>query len=386
MKPGYFLPIAIFLLAPLAARAQGTSTFDTTAYNEFVSAHQNMTGTDLESLHPAGRFLASAPVQAGAARYLDSIRMHYSLTSDELSLLQRNGFVVSERLTNQTMGAAFCDIYYNDLPLFISTDAILHAIHKSYDAILMDVEVNGLISRVDALLAQLHGQVPALAQKYASNAAMQPMLQDLDLYLTVPRILLGDNIAPVFPSNASAVSQLLSMIKAEQPETLEIFGAFRDIDFSQFTPRGHYTSSKALTQYFQAMIWLGRTEIYLIPPVSALPPPSFSPMQRQATDALLLDEAAQTANAYPALSSIEGILRYFVGEQDNVTLPNIHALVSSLGFADATALLDSLRYVSFCNTLSQQAYAFQRINSQILMSDPTKPDQVRPASALLLLG
>ncbi|HXX63422.1 MAG TPA: DUF3160 domain-containing protein [Bacteroidota bacterium] len=386
MKPGFFFALAIILLAPLSARAQGASTFDTTAYRAFVSAHQNMTGTDLESLHSAGRFLSSAPVQTGAVRYLDTIQARYQLTTDELSLLGRNGFVVSERLTNSTMGAAFSDIYYYDLPVFISTDAILQAIHKSYDAILMDVETTGLISRVDALLALLHGQVPSLVQKYGANAAMQPMLQDLDLYLTVPRILLGDNITPVFSNNASTVSQILSQIQAEQPDSCTIFGATRTIDFSQFTPRGHYTASKLLTQYFQAMIWLGRTEIYLMPPESALPPPNFAEMQRQATDALLLDEAAQAANAYPVLSSIDGILRYFVGDQDNVTLPAIHSLVSSLSYTDATALLDSLRYVSFCNTLSQQAYAFQRINSQILMSDPTSPDQIRPASALLLLG
>lgn len=34
-------------------------------------------------------------------------------------------------------------------------------------------------------------------------------------------------------------------------------------DFSQFKPRGHYTETPELEQYFRAMIWLGRTDIML---------------------------------------------------------------------------------------------------------------------------
>lgn len=386
MKSRILFALAALFSAAFPANSQGTSGFDINAYWSFLNAHQNMTGADLENMHPAGRFLSSAPVHSEEALYGDAVCGRLALTPDELTLLDRYGFVVSERLSAPTLGDALEKVYCNDLPVFVSTDAILHAVHKSYDAILEDVEVSGLVHRVDALLALLHGQVPTLAQNYASVPAMQPMLQDIDLYLTVPRLLMGDNVVPVFPANASAVTEMLNLIKAEVPADCQLFGGHRTIDFSQFTPRGHYTEDPTLTKYFQAMIWLGRTEIYLISPVTALPPPTMSQMQRQATDALLLDEAAELANAYPALSSIEGILRYFVGDQDNVTLPQLHELASSLGLSDASSLLDSVRYTSFSDTLSQQSFAFQRINSQILMSNPLDPEQIRPASSLLLLG
>ena len=40
----------------------------------------------------------------------------------------------------------------------------------------------------------------------------------------------------------------------------ELFGKERVMDFSQFTPRGHYTRSVKLKKYFQCMMWLGRVD------------------------------------------------------------------------------------------------------------------------------
>ncbi|HEX9006627.1 MAG TPA: DUF3160 domain-containing protein, partial [Bacteroidota bacterium] len=139
-------------------------------------------------------------------------------------------------------------------------------------------------------------------------------------------------------------------------------------------------------RYFKAMIWLGRTEIWLRPPVSADTPPPAADIQRQVIDAVLLNEAAVQGNALPILGSIDRLLRYFVGDMDNVTLANIHDLLLETGTGDASALLDSVRYKAFCSTLEQKSYAFQRILSQVLKSDPMTPEQIRPASALLLLG
>jgi hypothetical protein len=33
------------------------------------------------------------------------------------------------------------------------------------------------------------------------------------------------------------------------------------VDFSQFTPRGHYTRSAKLQSYFRCLMWLGRIDI-----------------------------------------------------------------------------------------------------------------------------
>ncbi len=134
------------------------------------------------------------------------------------------------------------------------------------------------------------------------------------------------------------------------------------------------------------MMWLGRTEFYLIPPKSSDIQQSFADVQRQVIDAVLIKEAVEGALAVPQLNDIDAIIRLFCGESDNITLGNIQTLVGESSIANASQLLDTNVIKTFQATLAVQSNAFQRINSQILMSDPCSPDQIQPASAFLLLG
>ena len=365
---------------------QQSQTFDTTAFKQFVASHQDLTTDQLQSLYSAGTFAAGAHTLCSSAQYFDSINLRFNFTTAEQSLLNKNGFVVTERLKPSSFADGLLQIYSYDLPVFVSTDAILHALHMSCDAILMQVESNVLCEKLDTLLSALHSQLPAMATRYLS-ASMKNTLDDIDIYLTVPQLLLGRSAAPAFSDNADAVNQLLSLIKAEQPANVALFSSTkRAIDFSQFTPRGHYTQSQKLTEYFQAMMWLGRIEMYIIPPVTVGPQQSDPDVQRQAIDAVLLCEMMDAANKFPLLGQIDGIIQAFAGEQDNITLPNIQSLIRSNNISSADQLLDSLTWKSFQDTVTHEPFAFQRINSQILMSDPTDLEQAKPAGSFLLLG
>ena len=71
-------------------------------------------------------------------------------------------------------------------------------------------------------------------------------------------------------------------------------------------------------------MWLGRTEMYLLGPrrcMRRLRKPA--DIQRQTIDAALLVEALDRAGAFPLLEGIDVVIRMFVGESDNVTLPNM---------------------------------------------------------------
>jgi len=380
--------VPLFALCFSLAHAQVNPQFDINAYREFLASHRDLTYEQLNRLHSSGLFTAGARTDFQSAAYFDSIDAKYRLTTYEKSLVGKHGFVVTERLQPATFGHAFQEIYNCDLPVFISTDAILHALHMSYDEILMQVERSVLSAKLDSLLAALHNALPALAAKYDSIPAMKPMLNDIDVYLTVPRSLLNAGAAPKFPENAAVVGQLLGFIRNQQPVKYPLFsGTERDIDFSQFTPRGHYTREPELTWYFQAMMWLGRTEIYLIAP-EGVPPPrqTDQDIQRQTIDAVLINEAAELSGALRIIGEMENILRFFVGEPDNVTLENVRSLVQETHLQSARELLDVQRWKDLQQTLKQQSYAFQRINSQILYSDPMDPDGIKPASSFLLIG
>ena len=390
-SPGsYFLVFLLFvlMLPPLQVRAQN-SGFDVDIYKQFLQQHQDMPASEMMNLYQAGTFKKTITGINPDALYLDSIGIKFNLTNGEKELLSKHGFVVTERLQKDSFGAQLLDIYHKDLPVFVSSDAILHAFHCSYDRILKDIELDYLIPAVTDLLELMHEQVPVLAAHYSTNPAMQTMLHDVDVYLTIPRMILDETVQPYFPANVPLIESLLQNITDLWPVQVPLFSTtLKTIDFSQFKPRGHYDDANypQLAAYFKAMIWLCRIEIYLLPPRSADIGPTREDLQRQVIDALLLSELIDRAQAYPLYQKIESMLSFFVGDQDNVTLDNLDGLKQELNITQASVLLDTLELANFQSALSQKPFAEQKILSQILMNDPCSPDSIIPASAFMLYG
>jgi len=383
----------LLIFFPLLIKAQPTQ-FNINEYKQFLQSHQNMVTSELLEMHSAGTFRTDLNVDFENAQYFDSISIKYNLTDYEKSLINQNGFMVSERLSNLSFGEAFLEIYENDLPVFVSTDAILHAFHVSYDRILKDVELGILIDRITNLLQTLHNNLPVLAANYSAYPEMKTMLKDVDVYLTVPRRLFDNNVTPYFVENTSKINEILTKIYSEKGHDPYILFSenCRVMDWSQFKPRGHYVDLQhpILEKYFRVMMWLGRTEIYLLPPRSdsvVCPLPSFEDIQRQTIDALLISELVEISNAWNLYNETEKIIKFFVGEQDNVTLPNLKYLKQAVQLNNAAQLLESLKLVEFQDALRNQSFAYQIILSQILYNAfPLEPDSIVPASAFMLFG
>jgi hypothetical protein len=262
----------LLLVFSISAPAQTSPPFDIQAYEGFLAAHSNMNSNQLMSLHPAGRFAATSPVSIDAMASLQQIDGYYSLTPYERLLLSDHGFVVSDRLRYQSPGQALFEIYNRDLPVFVSADAILHSVHASYDAILMEAENQLLMAKLDSLLSAMRAQLPAINAAYAAEPGMLPMIHDVDVYLTVAYALLTGSATCSFSNDAPRVALLENYVAAQQMTMDTLFSSTpRYMDFSQFTVRGHYTQSPELGRYFQSMMWLGRTELYLLSPANTDP-------------------------------------------------------------------------------------------------------------------
>jgi hypothetical protein len=365
-----------------------SDNFNIELYKNFLSSHGDLSTEQLLEMHPSGLFEKSINSSWETALYHESLEIQYKLTGDEISLIKKNGFVVTSRLKSESFGAQFLDVYHKDMPVFISTDAILHAFHSSYDRILKDIELQILIPKVKTFLSTLHNQLPEMADKYKEYPQIDQMIKDVDVYLTIPRKLLDPEIMPVYSESVAEVDRFIELIAAQRLVNTNIFSETpRKIDFSQFKPRGHYTDpyNTILADYFKAMIWLGRIEIYLIPPRSLDEEPTFADMQRQIIDACLIRELVNNSDK-ELYTQIEQIISFFVGEQDNVTLANLDELKETMPFSSPVELLDSLKIIKFQDLLALQPYAQQRILSQVLMNDPMNPDSIIPASAFLLFG
>ncbi|MFA6234250.1 MAG: DUF3160 domain-containing protein [Bacteroidota bacterium] len=379
---------AFFLFGLLCPGIAAAQTFDVDAYKQFLSGHQDLEGSALIVGWPAPLLRKSVAGPVTNAAWLDSVSIKYDLTKDELNILSENGFMVTERLTAKTFQEAYEEIWHKDLPVAVTTDAILHAVHMSYDRILKDTELYFISGELRSVLDGLYQAQDALAQRYAGNEAMQPALQDIDLYIGMAWKLLTEETRLKYPENMAAFNTLLAQVAAEAPNMTALFSSTpRLYDFSQFTIRGHYTDKPELGRYFQSMIWIGRTEFMLTKPVQHdMPQQTDEDIQRQVIGACLLAQLLDEANVGDRVTAIDGLLELLVGESDNVRAPHLTGLLADLGITDPSALLDMQRVQEFHSLLATRPFANQRINSQILYSNPMDPEQLQPPSAFLLLG
>jgi len=373
-----FIPLQLII-------AQSPFSFDD--YQLFLQENENITTDQLIQTHDAGEFKSSILPDWNYALYHDSIEIKLNLSEGEKALINKNGFVVSERLNRYSFVSALGDIYHKDLPVFVTTDMILHSFHRSYDEILKTVELTSLIPKLEEFLGRLSSAIPLLEEKYTSDF-MKARLKDVDIYLSVARRLLNQQELPYYTENTNSVDQLITKVLAEEFYTLPFFSEVpRKIDFSQFKPRGHYDSEiyPKLKAYFRAMIWLGRMELYLIAPESLIKP-TLEDVQRQAVMSNLILELKQKSNSEQIYREIEETIEAFVGEQDNVTFSNLETLKSSMGFNYSSALSDTNYFKVYQDTLANQPFAPQKILSQVLIHDPRSEDEIEPASAFMMFG
>lgn len=386
MKLRIILQILIFtiILPSLSINAQ----FSVESYQKFLDDNKNMESQQLLSMYSAGLFSKNINYTANNALFYDSVLIKYELTNDEQDLINQNRFVVTERLQMGSFGAQFEDVYHKDLPVFISSDAILHAFHSSYDKILKNTEIHIIRDKIEYVLVGMRNRFKYLEEKYNAHSELKTMLKDLDVYLTVAHKLLTGNADPFYTDNNAIVNSLINDIDEQQFVERALFSeTARKIDFSQFKPRGHYVDENypELADYFRTMMWFGKIELYLIAPSAFVKVP-LTDIQRQIIISALFTELLNDSDQRQNFDEIELMIKTFVGEQDNVTLPNIEEVLAESNISGIDQLLDTLVVKDFQEVLKSKSYSGQKILSQILLHDPFSPDKIEPASAFMPFG
>ncbi len=219
----------------------------------------DLTPQDLVLKFPEdNNYITDLGYKVSEANFYNLVKQETGLTSTEEERINENGFVVSERITYTSFGEAYLDLFYKDMPIFISTDSILQAIHKSYDLILADLEQQVLMDKLESILSQAQAVLPQIIPN--TSGIMADAYHDLNVFYTVARKLLGRHTYNLPFLGDQEVQAFLNHINQLSFEWVDIFGEERKIDFSQFKPRGHYTRSEEFQSYFRAMIWLGRID------------------------------------------------------------------------------------------------------------------------------
>ncbi len=311
------------------------------------------------------------------ARYFDLVKGVCEPTENEMRLLTKNGFVVTERLTYDDFLHAYLWIYQNDLPVLVTTDAMLHALHDAYSELLMRTEEYILSSMIRDILMRTRDHLPVNSSDDPVQAAIYA---DVDTYLQVGLALLDGTQLQTLPSD---VRQHVDRArKASQViDGFDLFGVVRKIDFTRFKATGHYYRTWELEKYFQAMMWLALVDLPLLAyDIDGTPTICFEPLGA----AVLLRNAMDAAGTRAIWEELEKILVAMFGLSDNVTLPDLDRLLEDSGIATVAEAL-AAESDDLLALLLTGNYGKQRIAGAILPVPVTGTEpQPQPVSFVLL--
>ena len=385
-----------FLLIALS----GFSQFNEKSYINFRKTIKDLTFDDLNNLNQNSNLKYykgfNKTPDPTAILYLDSVKQKLNLTAAEIDLLMQNHFVVTERLNQRSFGDLYhYTIFNKDLPVFISTDLVLHALHTSYDNILKSTEITIMLPNLKTYIEGLYNKLPEFAAKYGVDYSTN--IEDVDLFLSVAYSLITNSTLKPRYANTENYTQLLKAIASEKLAPVQLFtdnSRSRIIDFSQFKVRGHYVYTEEdewmgnvnLEPYFKTMMWLGRIDFPLTsPPTGGMEPP-WRPdeIKRINISAFILNEMMQLPEFKKLLDQNDEIINYLVGESDNFTTGEYTSYLQSKGIYSATQLQDSLVYKDYFEGLSINPDYLQQYMGAFYFVDPQgdKPD-VLPVSFLV---
>ncbi|MBN2526323.1 MAG: DUF3160 domain-containing protein [Deltaproteobacteria bacterium] len=320
-----------------------------------AAASENMTFDELLTRYPAqsNTSLDFSPLEA---LNLSLIQLSdFALDETALALLEANGFVISNTSDRSSFFREYAKIYKADLPVYISADAILDAMHRSFDDILKSLEERTLYSSLDTLLGDLR------ADLNSSSTLPNEVKADLDTYLTIAHSLLLDKLQPVHFAPKDDVEALYNDARsASGIGSATLFGENRELDFSQFKPRGHYLESEELETYFRAMMWLGRIDFRMVETLS-----NGSQVLRRRQLAAVLGLHFLTQAHLSEWHVINRVVELFVGESDNLTPLQTGDMFTALNvsrFAD----LDSFSDDEIKEKILSNGFGAQRICSHIM--------------------
>ncbi|MFT3925897.1 MAG: DUF3160 domain-containing protein [Myxococcales bacterium] len=299
-----------------------------------------------------------------SAANLDQIqKSFFELNAQELFALEKYGVVIQKRHNFPHFTAGLQHIYMEDLPVYVSADSILDALHISYDGMLESLELSALSPTLFKLLSRLINQL-----EHSSNN-LGDSREDLDVYLGVARALLTGNPYPTLVAGGDeelAGELVQAAMDADGIQNFQLFGVKRSEDFSQFKPRGHYEGNLDLERYFRAMVWLGRIDFRLLETQSD----GSVVFRRRQFDATLALYQLFDAGSLAAFGAIDGALQEFVGESDYMVLSQVPDLLAALKVQkpeDTTALADA----DIAEAIAQSGLGDQRIASHFMVSDGT---------------
>ena len=271
----------------LSDHGAGNSTF---AGNLTLARNYRLEALDMELKAPSYEL----PLSRDNITNYGNFSGRISLNESALKMLESNGFVVIENPYNpgeEDITSMYSTLKQEEVPIFITTDSLLHLYHIQFDETLRQIEEKEFydtlwktdLALLNASIEKYNSATGEEKEAARRNAAyfavalslLQP--RPAQIQSTVPETqgsygLVNESL---FPEGSEKQYQfeipefVKEDVKAEL-SLIELHEGFSpspifkyEEDYSQYLPRGHYTRSEKLQNYFKAFMWHGRMSMLL---------------------------------------------------------------------------------------------------------------------------
>lgn len=198
------------------------------------------------------------PLNLTQIQNYNSVSKKLDLSNAE-DLLKTNGFVVIKYGQEEDMINVYKNLKKQDIPIFITSDTLLHLYHIQFDETLKDIEEREFYDDMKTLSKAMLNE--SLKQYYSFEGDLKEAAKRNLAYFSVGLKLLDSNFkVPEIVKNE--VEAELGLIEAHISFSDSPIFVYKE-DYSQYAPRGHYTRSEKLKNYFKAMMWYGRMSFLL---------------------------------------------------------------------------------------------------------------------------
>lgn len=209
--------------------------FEKTIYEKLVEPYEvNSDLSNIENLHIFGEF-----------------------SKEQLELLRLNSFVVNPSKEEQLF-YIYEENEYKSIPSFITTDSVLQVYHIFYDYTLRVLESEKLLTIIEELTENMLNDSIKIYETLQNPEVKAAQVKNI-AYFSIAQLALEKDLPNNVPEEAKIIAEaeLDKILKHGGFQESSLY-PYYDLDYSQFTPRGHYTRSEDLSRYFKAMMWYGQ--------------------------------------------------------------------------------------------------------------------------------
>lgn len=190
---------------------------------------------------------------------IENLNQFGDFSTEMLELIKKNNFVVNPSGLGNTEQLFFIyeDNQYKEIPSFITTDSVLQVYHIFYSYTLRTLENEMLIGILEDLTSSLLSNSILIYHGLVDEELKEAQIKNIAFFATA-QLALEKELPSDIPEEAKTLA-IDEFEQINQPSGFSASSIFPyDLDYSQYTVRGHYTRSEDLSRYFKAMMWYGQ--------------------------------------------------------------------------------------------------------------------------------